>query len=134
MEFETFKKHIDRILLTREKEDKLSDCIEENLSSSTYCIVDIAGDVCTSVEELLADHYDCYYEIQGVKDNDISWWLYTEKEHRKIHIKEKGKREKIIDLSTIEKLWEYLEENLNRKKAEKNNENSNKNKTKNNTK
>ena len=35
MEFEKFKKHIDRILNTREKEEKLSKCIEENLSTST---------------------------------------------------------------------------------------------------
>lgn len=29
MEFEKFKKHIDRILNTREKEEKLSKCIEK---------------------------------------------------------------------------------------------------------
>lgn len=122
MEFETFKKHIDRIQNTREKEDKLSDCIEENLATSTHCIVDIAGDVCTSVEELLADYYDCCYEIQGVKDNDISWWIYADEDKRKLYIKEKGKREKTIDLTTIEKFWKYLEENRIKKMTEKNNE------------
>lgn len=129
MEFEKFKKHIDRLLLTREREEKLSDCIEENLSTSTYCIVDIAGDVCTSVEELLADHYDCYYEILGHKENDISWWVYEDADKRKIYIKEKDGKEKTIDLSTIEKFWEYLEENRKKKKAEKNAKNKTKSDT-----
>lgn len=122
MEFETFKKHIDRIQNTREKEEKLSDCIEENLASSTYCIVDIAGEVCTSVEELLADYYDCYYEIQGVKENDISWWLYESEEHRKIYIENKNGNKEEINLATIEDFWKYLEENRIRKMTEKNNE------------
>lgn len=129
MEFETFKKHINRLLLTREKEEKLSDCIEENLASSTYCIVDIAGDVCTSVEELLADYYDCQYEILGHKDNDISWWVYEDADKRKIYIKEEDGKEKTIDLSTIEKFWKYLEENRKRKNAKHNAKNKTKSDT-----
>ena len=78
MDFEIFKKHIERIQQTEEKEEILSKCIEDNLATSTRCIIDISGDVIVSVIELLADYYDCYYEIQGVSENDISWWLYSE--------------------------------------------------------
>ena len=106
MEFEKFKKHIDRILNTREKEEKLSKCIEENLSTSTYCIVDLSSDVSSSVEELLADYYDCYFEILGKRENDISWWiysclLYTSPSPR--------------DRRTIEQFWQYLENEREKK-------------------
>ena len=45
MDFEIFKKHIERIQQTEEKEEILSKCIEDNLATSTRCIIDISGDV-----------------------------------------------------------------------------------------
>lgn len=115
MEFEKFKKHIDRILNTREKEEKLSKCIEENLATLTYCIVDLSSEVCTSVEELLADYYDCYYEIQGKQENDISWWIYEDEENRKFYIQNEDDSEEEIDLRTTKQFWEYLEREKERK-------------------
>ena len=115
MEFEKFKKHIDRILNTREKEEKLSKCIEENLSTSTYCIVDLSSDVSSSVEELLADYYDCYFEILGKQKNDISWWLYSDEDKRKIYTKNDDGSEKETDLRTIEQFWQYLENEREKK-------------------
>lgn len=124
MEFKIFKKHIERVQNTIKKEEAVSKCIEEYLSSSTYCIVDISSEACTSVEELLADYYGCTYEILGRQENDISWWIYEEPENRKFYIKNDDGTEEEIDLSTVESLWQYLEKERKRKLAEKNNDNA----------
>lgn len=108
MEFKIFEKHIQRIIETEKREEILSKCIEENLARSTYCIVDITNEVVMSVEELLADYYDCYFEVQGVRVNDISWWL--ENEDKIIYIDDKE-----INLNDLKDFWKYLEENRQRK-------------------
>ena len=106
MEFEKFKKHITRIQNTYEKEEILSKCIEENLTTSTFCIVDICEDAISSVIELLADYYNCYFDVLRTTDNDISWWLYAEEKIVYINDEE-------VHLDDIYALWEYLEENRN---------------------
>lgn len=113
MKFEEFKKHINRIQSTEKKEEELSKCIEKVLATSTYCIVNLASELTVSVIELLADYYDCYFEIQGVKDNEISWWLYDE--HKKVYVKKNG-IEQEIDLSSLKGFWRYLEANKKEKK------------------
>ena len=64
MEFEKFKRYIDVIKNTSEKEEALAKCIEQNLASNSFCIVDICSDVIASLVDLLATYYDCHYEIQ----------------------------------------------------------------------
>lgn len=113
MEFEKFKKCIDTINNTHEKQDLLSKCIEENLSTSTYCIVDICNDIIKVLIDLLADYYNCNFEIQDVLDNDISWWLYEEVE-KVIYVKENGKERKIPVPDTYS-FWKYLEDNRKKK-------------------
>ena len=49
MEFVKFEKHINTIKNTLEKEKEVSDCIQKNLSTSTYCIVDISNEVIDSI-------------------------------------------------------------------------------------
>lgn len=112
MKYKEFKKHIDRIKSTGEKEEELAQCIEKVLSTTTYCIVDLASEITVSVIELLADYYDCYFEIQGVKDNEISCWLYEDS--KTVYIRENGV-EKEIDLSSLKKFWRYLEDNKMKK-------------------
>lgn len=117
MEFEKFKKCIDTINNTHEKQDLLSKCMEENLSTSTYCIVDICNDVIKVLIDLLADYYNCNFEIQEVIDNDISWWLYEEVE-KVIYVKENGKERKIPVPDTYS-FWKYLEDNRKKKMCNK---------------
>lgn len=64
MEFEKFKRYIDVINNTFEKEEALARCIEQNLVSNSFCIVDICSDLIVSLVDLLATYYDCHYEIQ----------------------------------------------------------------------
>jgi len=107
---------MDNITQTLEKEETLSSCIQNNLSTTTYCIVDISSAVITSLTDLLADYYDCWYEFDnGSRENDIEYWLYNDE--KKIYITEKDGTEKIIDISTIKKLWTYLEESKKLKNA-----------------
>ena len=106
MEFEKFKKHITRIQNTYEKEETLSKCIEENLTTSTFCIVDICEDAISSVIELLADYYNCYFDVLRTTDNDISWWLYAEDKVLYINDEE-------VRLDDVYALWKYLEESRN---------------------
>lgn len=109
MEFEKFKRYIDTINNTLEKEELISKCIEQNLSSSTFCIVDICSDVIKLLVDLLADYYNCQYEIQEHNDNEISWWLFEDVE-KIIYVNENGK-EKEIQVQDAYAFWKYLEDN-----------------------
>ena len=63
----------------------------------------------------------CGKRAVGTRENDIEYWLYNDS--KKITIREADGTEKVIDISTIKKLWEYLENNRKEKlnnKAEKN--------------
>ena len=113
MEFVKFEKHINTIKNTLEKEKEVSDCIQKNLSTSTYCIVDISNEVIDSIIELLADYYDCYFDLLNSKSNDISWWLF-ESVNITIIDHKKEKEEKII-VEDIHSFWEYLEDSRNKK-------------------
>lgn len=109
MKFEKFKQYIDTIIKTREKEEKLAECIEQNLMSTSFCVVDISDEITSSLIDLLADYYHCYFDIQGIISNDIAWWL--DNDAKEITITETTGEKKVIDLSTIKKFWQYLEEN-----------------------
>lgn len=117
MEFEKFKKYIESIEHTYEKEEAVSKCIEENLATNTFCIVNISEDVISSLEEMLADYYDCYYEILNHTENDISWWLNTEE--RIIYTKNEDGEEVELHLEDIYSFWKYLEDELKNKKCNK---------------
>ena len=108
MEFDKFKNYIDVIKNTQEKQELLSKCIEQNLASNTYCIVDISGDVINALIQLLADYYNCNYEIQTHLDNEISWWLYEDVE-KIIYEKDKDGNEIQIPVHDTYSFWKYLE-------------------------
>ena len=115
MEFVKFEKHINTIKNTLEKEKEVSECIQKNLSTSTYCIVDISNEVIDSIIELLADYYDCYFDLLNSKSNDISWWLFESvNKVITIIVHKKEKEEKII-VEDIHSFWEYLEDSRNKK-------------------
>jgi len=107
MEFEKFKKYIESIEHTYEKEEAVSKCIEENLATNTFCIVNISEEVISSLEEMLADYYDCYYEILNHTENDISWWLNAEE--RIIYTKNENGEETELHLEDVYAFWKYLE-------------------------
>ena len=115
MEFVKFEKHINTIKNTLEKEKEVSDCIQKNLSTSTYCIVDISNEVIDSIIELLADYYDCYFDLLNSKSNDISWWLFESVNKVITIIDHKKEKEEKIIVEDIHSFWEYLEDNRNRK-------------------
>ena len=115
MEFVKFEKHINTIKKTLEKENEVSDCIQKYLSTSTYCIVDISNEVIDSIIELLADYYDCYFDLLNSKSNDISWWLFESVNKVITIIDHKKEKEKKIIVEDIHSFWEYLEDSRNKK-------------------
>lgn len=117
MKFEKFKKCIESIEHTYEKEETVSKCIEQNLATNTFCIVNISEEVISSLEEMLADYYDCYYEILNHTENDISWWLNAEE--RVVYIQNEDGKETEIHLEDVYAFWKYLEDNLKQKKTNK---------------
>lgn len=117
MKFEKFKKYIESIVHTYEKEEAVSKCIEENLATNTFCIVNISGEVISSLEEMLADYYDCYYEILNRTDNDISWWLNAEE--KVVYVEDDDGKETELHLEDVYAFWKYLENGLKNKKCNK---------------
>ena len=114
MEFEKFKRYITNIQNTYEKEELLSKCIEQHVAKNSFCIVNISDDVISSLVEILADYYDCYFKELNHRDNDISWWLNTEEKTMYFKNDKTGEDEE-IHLEDIYAFWKYLEENRNNK-------------------
>ena len=118
MEFEKFKRYIESIQHTYEKEETLSNCIQENITTSTFCIVDISEEVISSLVEILVDYYDCHFEVLNHKDNDIAWWLYTDEKIIYITDEKSGKKTE-LHLEDVYSFWKYLEDGLRNKKCNK---------------
>ena len=74
MTFEKFKAIMDTIIAFNEKRDKFSRFIEEEISTSTFCVVDFGCEVENALINLLADEFKCWYKFQ---DRDYDWWNDT---------------------------------------------------------
>ena len=80
--------------------------------------MDISEEVISSLVEILADYYDCYYEVLNHKDNDIAWWLYADE--KIIYITDEKSGEKTeLHLEDVYAFWKYLEDGLKNKKSNK---------------
>ena len=74
MPFEKFKVIMNTIITFNEKRDKFSRFIEEEISTSTFCVVDFGCEVENALINLLADEFKCWYKFQ---DRDYDWWNDT---------------------------------------------------------
>ena len=129
MSFEKFKAIMNTIMTFDEKRDKFSKFIEEEISTSTYCIVDFGSTIEHALISLLADEFNCWYSFQfeheeGGKlpkfdwwnsttgmENDIEAWLYNiSDEPRTITV---NNIERNID--SLESFYEFLVEQYNEK-------------------
>ena len=122
MSFEKFKHIMETIIAFGKKRDKFSKFIEEEISTSTWCIVDFGCEVESALTNLLADQFNCWYQFTeeasreydwwnstaGI-ENDIEAWLYTISEEPKT-ITVNG-IEKNID--SLESFYEFLVEQYN---------------------
>ena len=120
MTFEKFKAIMSTIITFDGKRDKFSKFIEEEISTSTYCIVDFGSEVEAALISLLADEFKCWFTLGDRKEydwwnstsgmeNDIEAWLYSE-EPKTIIV---NNIERNID--SLESFYEFLVEQYNEK-------------------
>lgn len=116
MSFEKFKAIMTTIMTFDEKRDRFSKFIEEEISTSTYCIVDFGSEIESALISLLADEFKCWFAFQerefdwwnntnGI-DNDIENWLYSSLSDKKVITV----NDKEIDISSLESFYEFLVE------------------------
>ena len=121
MSFEKFKAIMNVIVAFDEKRDKFSKFIEEEISTSTFCVVDFGSDVESALVNLLADEFNCWYSFKdrdydwwndsfGI-ENDIEAWLYSISDGTKV-ITVNGKEK---DITSLESFYEFLVEQYNEK-------------------
>lgn len=122
MTFEKFKAIMNTIIAFDKKRDKFSSFIEEEIATSTFCLVDFGSEIESTLVNLLADEFKCWYSFGDREDfdwwnstlsieNDIEAWLYCISEEPKI-ITVNGV-EKNID--SLESFYEFLVEQYNEK-------------------
>ena len=124
MSFEKFKAIMSIIITFGEKRDRVSKFIEDEISTSTFCIVDFGSEVESALVNMLADEFKCWYAFQerdydwwnsttGI-ENDIEAWLYSiSDEPKKITIDDKE-----IDVNSLESFYEFLVDQYNKNLTE----------------
>ena len=117
MSFEKFKVIMNIIIAFNEKRDKFSKFIEEEISTSTYCIVDFGSEVEEALINLLADEFNCWYSFQERREhdwwnstigieNDIEAWLYSISDEPKVITINGVER----NIDSLESFYEFLVE------------------------
>ena len=119
MTFEKFKAIMNIIIAFDAKREKFSKFIEEEISTSTFCIVDFGCEVESALINLLADEFKCWYSFQerdydwwngttGI-ENDIEAWLYSiSDEPKTITI-----NDNVYNIDSLESFYEFLVKQYN---------------------
>ena len=121
MSFEKFKAIMNVIIAFNEKQDKFSKFIEEEISTSTFCVVDFGSEVENTLINLLADEFNCWYSFKdrdydwwndsfGI-ENDIEAWLYNISDEPKTVTVNNIER----NIDSLESFYEFLVEQYNEK-------------------
>lgn len=114
MPFEKFKAIMNTIQNFNNKRERFSKFIEEEISTSTYCIVDFGSEVESTLINLLADEFKCWYSFKdrdydwwndsfGI-ENDIEAWLYSITDD----VKTITVNDKEVDITSLESFYEFL--------------------------
>lgn len=121
MSFDKFKYIMNILMEFKEQRGRISDFIEKEIATSTYCICDIGNDVESALINLLADEFNCWYSLSDRKDynwwenthnieNDIENWLYS--------ISDKPKTVTInkveYNIDSLEDLYKFLVKQYNK--------------------
>lgn len=119
MPFEKFEAIMTTIMEFDKKRERISDFMEKEISTSTYCICDVGSEVETALISLLADEFKCWYGKNSEKglckwwestrndENDIEYWLYGfihEEDKKCIYDKEGNE----IKIRTLKEFYDYL--------------------------
>ena len=63
MSFDKFKYIMSQIKEYEEKREKISDFLEKEVCSDSYCTFNVGNDLVTTLTSMLADHFNCWYQI-----------------------------------------------------------------------
>ena len=117
MSYEKFKGIINTLLEFQKKREMISNFFEEELMEDSFCFVTFGTSVESTLVNLLADEFDCWYTFkEDIKDfnwwakertygmeNDIADWLYSLDEEKAVYINDKK-----IDITSTESLYDFL--------------------------
>lgn len=119
MPFEKFKHIMSALIEFRDKKERISDFFEHEMMTDSYCYLTLGSDVESSLINMLADEFECWYtfnkEAPKIYDwwnkgyyygfeNDIENWMYTITEEPKT-VTVNGNE---IPLDSLEELYEFL--------------------------
>ena len=133
MSFDEFKYIMTQIKDYEEKRDRISDFLEEEMCSDSYCLFNVGEDLVRTLTSMLADHFNCWYQIkvnpavnelreaigvEPIKEKESEeprWWdkscrrwendieYWLYEENKKIIINGKD-----IPIKTLKQLYKYL--------------------------
>lgn len=133
MSFDKFKHIMTQIKKYEKKRDKISDFLEKEVCADSYCLFTVGEDLITTLTSMLADHFNCWYQInynpainelreaigvEPVKEKESEepkWWdksfrrwendieYYLYEENKKIIIDGKD-----IPIKTLKQFYKYL--------------------------
>ena len=72
MPFEKFEYIIKHLQEYESKRNRISDFIEKELCSDSYCLFNVGEDLSTIITSMLADEFNCWYNIRFNKVLEVS--------------------------------------------------------------
>lgn len=124
MSFEKFKYIMEALISIAKKREKITDFFEAELCNDSWAIFNFAENLDDILMNLLADEFNCWYETwaknegetekqtaewwkaknkYNLKENDISYWLYSYEEKKIITVNGED-----IDVTSLEDFYNYL--------------------------
>ena len=120
MPFEKFERIMNTLIKFKDKRERISDFVEKEIATASFCVCDIGTDLETIITSLLADEFKCWfgkhsedgncewwqYKEYGL-DNDIEYWLYgslSEDEKKVVYDKDGTE----IDITDLKDFYQYL--------------------------
>lgn len=70
MSLEKFKHLISVIRETHKKQEVFSDALQNTLCSDSFCFVSLADRVITALTNMIADDFNCWYELPSFKNDE----------------------------------------------------------------
>lgn len=76
MPFEKFEKIMNELLNFKSKRERISNFIETEIATSSFCVCDIGSELEDTLMYLLADEFSCWFGKESKKDGTCQWWTY----------------------------------------------------------
>ena len=122
MPFEKFERIMNTLIKFKDKRERISDFVEKEIATASFCVCDIGTDLETIITSLLSDEFKCWfgkhteeadrtcewwkYHEYGL-DNDIEYWLYgsLSTDEKKVVYDKDGTE---IDITDLKDFYRFL--------------------------